>query len=119
MILTKKIFLVSVVYIPFFTIIEFIGYIGWIKVAETLLNPWGDDDEDFQINYLIDRNFQVGKVNEWRRHVNDIVLKHFIFIFRQPITLSTKPWTVLLPNKQLTFLLTGNSSKEKRNNMQK
>jgi hypothetical protein len=32
---------------------------GWIKVAETLLNPWGDDDEDFQINYLIDRNFQV------------------------------------------------------------
>ena len=46
-------------YIPVFTIIEFIGYLGWIKVAETLLNPWGDDDEDFQINYLIDRNFQV------------------------------------------------------------
>ena len=32
---------------------------GWIKVAETLLNPFGDDDEDFQINYLIDRNFHV------------------------------------------------------------
>ena len=46
-------------FIPVFTIIEFIGYLGWIKVAETLLNPWGDDDEDFQINYLIDRNFQV------------------------------------------------------------
>ena len=28
-------------------------------MAETLLNPFGDDDEDFQINYLIDRNFQV------------------------------------------------------------
>ena len=28
---------------------------GWIKVAETLLNPFGEDDEDFQINYLIDR----------------------------------------------------------------
>ena len=52
-------FCFAVVYVPFFTIIEFIGYIGWIKVAETLLNPWGDDDEDFQINYLIDRNFQV------------------------------------------------------------
>jgi hypothetical protein len=38
---------------------EFIGYMGWIKVAETLLNPWGDDEEDFQINYLIDRNLQV------------------------------------------------------------
>jgi hypothetical protein len=48
-----------VVYFPYYTIIEFIGYLGWIKVAETLLNPWGDDDEDFQINYLIDRNFQV------------------------------------------------------------
>ena len=48
-----------VVHVPVFTIIEFIAYLGWIKVAETLLNPWGDDDEDFQINYLIDRNFQV------------------------------------------------------------
>ena len=47
------------IYIPIFGILEFIGYMGWIKVAETLLNPWGDDDEDFQINYLIDRNFQV------------------------------------------------------------
>ncbi len=46
-------------FIPFFTILEFISYFGWIKVAESLLNPFGDDDEDFQINYLIDRNFQV------------------------------------------------------------
>ena len=45
--------------IPYFTIIEFISYVGWIKVAETLLNPFGDDDDDFQINYLIDRNVQV------------------------------------------------------------
>ena len=45
--------------IPLFSVIEFIAYLGWIKVAETLLNPWGDDDEDFQVNYLIDRNFQV------------------------------------------------------------
>ena len=48
-----------VVHVPVFTLIEFIAYLGWIKVAETLLNPWGDDDEDFQVNYLIDRNFQV------------------------------------------------------------
>ena len=45
-------------YIPFFTIIEFLSYMGWIKVAETLLNPFGDDDEDFEINYIIDRNLQ-------------------------------------------------------------
>ena len=47
------------VYFPLFTLIEFICYFGWIKVAETLLNPFGDDDEDFDINYLIDRNLQV------------------------------------------------------------
>ena len=45
--------------VPFFTILEFVAYMGWIKVAETLLNPFGDDDEDFEINYLIDRNLQV------------------------------------------------------------
>ena len=44
---------------PFYAIFEFIGYMGWIKVAEALLNPFGDDDEDFEINYLIDRNVQV------------------------------------------------------------
>ena len=28
-------------YIPLFTIIELICYMGWIKVAENLLNPFG------------------------------------------------------------------------------
>ena len=49
-------------YVPCFTILEFIAFFGWIKVAESLLNPFGDDDEDFQINYLIDRNMQVLKI---------------------------------------------------------
>ncbi len=46
-------------FVPVFTIIEFISYMGWIKVAEELLNPFGDDDDDLDINYLLDRNFQV------------------------------------------------------------
>ena len=45
--------------IPLHTLIELVCYMGWIKVAETLLNPFGDDDEDFNLNYLIDRNLQV------------------------------------------------------------
>ena len=46
-------------YVPVVTILEFVSYMGWIKVAEGLLNPFGDDDDDFQINYLIDRNISV------------------------------------------------------------
>ena len=45
--------------IPVHTLVELLCYMGWIKVAETLLNPFGDDDEDFNVNYLIDRNLQV------------------------------------------------------------
>lgn len=58
-------------YFPFFTVLELLGYLGWIKVAEDLLNPFGDDDEDFQINYLIDRNLQVSYliVDEAERQV--------------------------------------------------
>jgi len=46
-------------YIPIFTILQFFFYVGWLKVAETLLNPFGGDDDDFEVNYLIDRNQQV------------------------------------------------------------
>ena len=42
-------------YIPIFSILEFICYMGWIKVAETLLNPWGDDDEVLKIVYSLIR----------------------------------------------------------------
>ncbi|VDM61422.1 unnamed protein product [Angiostrongylus costaricensis] len=41
---------------PFMTSIQFVLYMGWLKVAEALLNPWGEDDDDFETNVLIDRN---------------------------------------------------------------
>ncbi|KAK5974620.1 hypothetical protein GCK32_009948 [Trichostrongylus colubriformis] len=31
-----------------------------IQVAEALLNPWGEDDDDFETNVLIDRNLAMG-----------------------------------------------------------
>ncbi|KHJ80810.1 hypothetical protein OESDEN_19510 [Oesophagostomum dentatum] len=44
---------------PFMTSIQFVLYMGWLKVAEALLNPWGLDDDDFETNVLIDRNLAV------------------------------------------------------------
>ena len=41
-------------------IYSFIFYVGWLNVAATLLNPFGDDDDDIDSNYIIDRNFQIG-----------------------------------------------------------
>lgn len=46
---------------PFMPIVEFFFYMGWLKVAETLINPYGEDDDDFDVMWMIDRNIQVGK----------------------------------------------------------
>ncbi|EJW70722.1 hypothetical protein WUBG_18371, partial [Wuchereria bancrofti] len=45
-------------HIPFISMCQFIFYMGWMKVAEVLMNPFGDDDDDLEINWLIDRNLQ-------------------------------------------------------------
>ncbi|XP_026472227.1 bestrophin-4-like isoform X2 [Ctenocephalides felis] len=46
-------------YFPFFTTLQFFFYMGWLKVAESLINPFGEDDDDFEVNWLVDRNLQV------------------------------------------------------------
>ncbi|CAH8869387.1 unnamed protein product [Trichobilharzia szidati] len=41
---------------PLFTILSFIFYNGWLKVAESLVSPFGDDDDDFEAVPLLERN---------------------------------------------------------------
>ncbi|CAH8621710.1 unnamed protein product [Schistosoma mattheei] len=46
-------------FFPFFTFLELFVYVGWLKVAETLVNPMGEDDEDIDINEIIDFNWRI------------------------------------------------------------
>ena len=46
-------------YYPIFLTFKFLFYFGWLKVAQTLYNPFGEDDEDFQLNDLIQRHLKV------------------------------------------------------------
>ncbi|CAD6197930.1 unnamed protein product [Caenorhabditis auriculariae] len=47
-------------WLPITTMVQFIVYIGWMKVAEALLNPLGEDDDDLECNYVIDKNLITG-----------------------------------------------------------
>ena len=39
--------------------VRFLFIFGWLRVAETLYNPFGEDDEDFQLVELIQRHLTV------------------------------------------------------------
>jgi len=50
------------IYFPLASIVEIIVYIGWLRVAQDLFMPFGEDDEDFPMNYQLDRNFTVSMI---------------------------------------------------------
>ena len=47
---------------PFFTFFQLLFYLGWLKVAESLVNPFGEDEDDLEINALIDRNVKISNL---------------------------------------------------------
>ncbi|CAI2350397.1 unnamed protein product [Caenorhabditis sp. 36 PRJEB53466] len=47
-------------YIPLMPAMSFLFYVGWMKVAEGLLNSFGEDDDDFEGNWVIDKNITTG-----------------------------------------------------------
>lgn len=48
-------------YVPVYTLMQFLFYMGWLKVGENLSNPFGEDDDDFDVCFLLDRNMKVIK----------------------------------------------------------
>jgi len=43
-------------FVPIFLILKFVFFVGWLEVAESIENPFGNDDDDFQIPELISRH---------------------------------------------------------------
>nr|CAD2193141.1 unnamed protein product [Meloidogyne enterolobii] len=49
-------------FFPVMTVLQFIFYMGWTKVAEALLNPLGEDDDDFETLFVIERNIVISSL---------------------------------------------------------
>nr|CAH0107821.1 unnamed protein product [Daphnia galeata] len=47
------------VYFPLWTVLQILFYMGLLKVAEHMINPYGEDDEDFDLSYLLNRHSEV------------------------------------------------------------
>ena len=46
-------------FIPIFLILKFIFFFGWLEGAEAIENPFGDDEDDFQVCELVSRHLWV------------------------------------------------------------
>uniref|UniRef100_A0A3B3TQ93 Bestrophin homolog n=2 Tax=Poecilia TaxID=8080 RepID=A0A3B3TQ93_9TELE len=94
-------------YVPVFTLLQFFFYTGWLKVGELIINPFGEDDDDFETNQLIDRNIQVSMlaVDDMYQNLAPVVKdKHWKNgLFSVPYTQSTAAETLRPAFKGSTF----------------
>ncbi|KAL1774965.1 bestrophin-3 isoform X1 [Sigmodon hispidus] len=85
-------------YIPIFTLLQFFFYAGWLKVAEQLINPFGEDDDDFETNWCIDRNLQVSLLAVDEMHMSLPKMKKDIYwddsTARPPYTLAAADYCI-------------------------
>uniref|UniRef100_A0A915BQ29 Bestrophin homolog n=1 Tax=Parascaris univalens TaxID=6257 RepID=A0A915BQ29_PARUN len=42
--------------VPIFTIVQFLFFVGWFKVGQDLMRPFGMDDDDIELDYIFERN---------------------------------------------------------------
>ncbi|KAM7361782.1 bestrophin 1 isoform 2-T2 [Cochliomyia hominivorax] len=82
-------------YFPVFTTLQFFFYMGWLKVAESLINPFGEDDDDFEVNWMVDRNLQVSYliVDEMHHEHPELIKDQYwdqVFPNELPYTIATE-----------------------------
>ena len=75
-------------YFPVYTVLQFFFYMGLLKVAEQLINPFGDDDEDFELNWLIDRHVKVLSGIQ----IDRSSLREFLMAFVSLLLIRSPPW---------------------------
>ncbi|KAF8374320.1 hypothetical protein PRIPAC_80749 [Pristionchus pacificus] len=44
---------------PIFTVVQFLFFVGWYKVGLDLMRPFGLDDDDIELAYILERNINV------------------------------------------------------------
>lgn len=47
---------------PIFIILHYLFFMGWLKVAESLINPFGEDDDDFELEKILNKCIVVSKL---------------------------------------------------------
>ncbi|KFM72559.1 Bestrophin-3, partial [Stegodyphus mimosarum] len=89
-------------YVPLFTLLQFFFYVGWLKVAEQIVNPYGEDDDDFELNWCLDRAVHIAYLivdNMQMKHPK--VKKDFFWDEPEPRLPQTKHSMKYILNPQL------------------
>ena len=68
-------------YLPIYTICMFLFFMGWAKVAEGLMNPFGENDDDLDCNWYIERNIRCESLRGWLEtgHVGECNVSRFLY----------------------------------------
>ncbi|KAL1115961.1 hypothetical protein AAG570_005456, partial [Ranatra chinensis] len=104
-------------YFPVFSTLQFFFYMGWLKVAESLINPFGEDDDDFEINWIVDRNVTVSYliVDEMHHEHPELIRDQYwdeVFPTELPHTVASQPFKEKIPQPSTANIAVSNSDAE-------